>query len=72
MSTREDQTAEKKQISYGEAVTKGSSKTNLFQKKSKTNIRISSDKLSSNENKETSISQQIDLRQRQQEVKSLI
>ena len=48
---------------------KGTSKKNLFQKKSNTNIRKSLDKSSSNGNNETSISQQIDLRQRQQEIK---
>ena len=56
-------------ISYAAPVRKGNSKTNLFWKKSNTNILISSDKSSSNENNETPISQQKDLRQRQQEVK---
>ena len=59
----------KRLISYAAAVRKGNSKTNLFRKKSNTNIRISSDKSSSNENNEAPISQQIDLRQRLQEVK---
>ena len=68
-SNREDQTAEKRQILYAAAVRKGNnSKTNLFRKKSNTNILISFDKSSSNENNKTPISQQIDLRQRQQEV----
>ena len=51
---------------YATAPRKGNSKTSLFRKKSNTK---SSDKSSSNENNETLISQQIDLRQRQQEVK---
>ena len=44
-------------------------KTNLLLKKRNTNTRKSFDKSSSNEKNETPILQQIDLRQRQQEVK---
>ena len=64
-STREDQTTEKRRISYAAAARKGNSKTNLFRKKSNTNIRKPFNKTSSNENNQTPVSQQIDLRQRQ-------
>ena len=68
-SIGKDQTIEKRQVSSATAVRKGNSKTNFFQKKSNRNIQIFSHKSTSNENNEAPISQQIDLRQRQQEVK---
>ena len=55
-SAREDQTTEERQISQTVAVRKGNSKANLFWKKSKTDIRKSFDRSSSNENNETQIS----------------
>ena len=53
-------------------IRKGNSKRNLFWKKSNRKILISSDKSSSNDNNKTVISQQIDLQQRQQELREKI